>query len=114
MLDLPAHHDATAEFDSSPPLSKVDEQPPPPPVQSGFKANRRYIGEDINREIRHEARRYKEGNVAVEPANAGAEEWPFDPNLTCTFCGAMFRRGQIREFRYHIDECTARSMEGRK
>ena len=32
------------------------------PVQSGFEANRRYIGEDINREIRHEARRYKEGN----------------------------------------------------
>ena len=84
------------------------------PVQSGFEANRRYIGEDINREIRHEARRYKEGNVAVEPANADAEEWPFDPNLTCTFCGTMFRRGQIREFRYHIDECTARSMEGRK
>ena len=84
------------------------------PVQSGFEANRRYIGEDINREIRHEARRYQEGKVAVEPANADAEEWPFDPNLTCTFCGTMFRRGQIREFRYHIDECTARSMEGRK
>ena len=83
------------------------------PVQSGFEANRRYI-EDINREVCHEARRYKEGNVAVEPVNADAEEWPFDPNLTCTFCGTMFRRGQIREFRYHIDECTARSMEGRK
>ena len=81
------------------------------PVQSGFVANRKYIGEDINREIRHEARRYKEGNVAVEPANAGAEEWPFDPNLTCTFCGTMFRRGQIREFHYHIDGCTARLME---
>ena len=74
-------------------------------------ANQKYIGEDINREIRHEARRYKEGNVAVEPANAGAEEWPFDPNLTCTFCGTMFRRGQIREFHYHIDGCTARLME---
>ncbi len=84
------------------------------PVQSGFEINRRYIGEDINREIRHEARRYKEGNVAVEPAIADAKEWPFDPNLTCTLCGTMFRRGQIREFRYHIDECTARSMEGRK
>ena len=76
--------------------------------------NRRYIGEDINREIRHEARRYKEGNVTVEPAIADAEEWPFDPNLMCTFCGTMFRRGQICEFRYHIDECTVRSMEGRK
>ena len=77
-------------------------------------ANQRYIGEDINREICHEARRYKEGNVAVEPVIADAEEWPFDPNLMCTFCGTMFRRGQIREFRYHIDECTACSMEGRK
>ena len=84
------------------------------PSLPGFEANRRYIGEDINREIRHEARRYKEDNVAVEPADTDAEAWPFDPNLTCTFCGTMFRRGQIREFRYHVDECTARSIEGRK
>ena len=110
---------STSETSLSLPLPLTNRKPDiesSDPSLSGFEANRRYIGEDINREIRHEARRYKEDKLAVEPANAATdvEEWPFDPNLTCNFCGTMFRRGQIREFRYHIDECTARSMEGTK
>ena len=54
------------------------------PSLSGFEVNRRYIGEDINREISHKARRNKGDELVVEPANAAAdvEEWPFDPNLT--------------------------------
>ena len=71
-----------------------------------------YIGADVNREISHEARKHRGDKFAVEMHDV--DSWPFDPNLTCSFCGRMFRRGQIRDFRYHVDDCTARSMEERK
>ena len=74
---------------------------------SGFEANQRYIGEDINSEIEHEAQCYKKGDTAVVavPAQANDEEWPLDPNLTCPYCNVVFRRGQMREFRHHVDVC---------
>ena len=74
---------------------------------SGFEANQRYIGEGINSEIKHEAHRYKKSDKAVVavPAQANDEEWPLDPNLTCPYCNVVFRRGQMREYRYHVDEC---------
>ena len=74
---------------------------------SVFEANQCYIGEDINSEIEHEAQRYKKGDTAVVavPAQADDEEWPLDPNLTCPYCNVVFRRGQMREFRHHVDDC---------
>ena len=74
---------------------------------SVFEANQCYIGEDINSEIEHEAQRYKKGDTAVVavPAQADDEEWPLDPNLTCPYCSVVFRRGQMQEFRHHVDVC---------
>ena len=62
-----------------------------------------YVSEDIDSEIRHEAHRYKKEAVAT-PAQADDEEWPLDPNLTCPYCNVVFRRGQMREYRYHVDD----------
>ena len=74
---------------------------------SGFEADQRYIGEGINSEIRHEAHRYKKGEkgVVAVPAQADDQDWPLDPNLTCPYCKVVFRRGQMREYRYHVDDC---------
>lgn len=76
-------------------------------LSSGFEANQRYIGEGINSEIKHEAHRYKKSDEAVvaAPAQADDEDWPLDPYLTCPYCHVVFRRGQMREYRYHIDGC---------
>ena len=66
-----------------------------------------YVSEDIVSEIRHEAYRYKEaGKVKATPVHADDKEWPLDPNLTCPYCNAVFRRGQMQEFRYHVDDCS--------
>ena len=85
-------------------------------MRPGLEANQRYTaaGEGINREIHHEAHRYKEDDVAVEPADTDAKALLLDPNLTCNFCGTIFRLGQIHEFCYHVEECTARSLVERK
>ena len=79
---------------------------------SEFEANQRYIGEGINTEIRQEARRCKknEKGIVAAPAQADDEDWPLDPNLTCPYCYVVFRRGQMREYRYHVDECPHRNV----
>ena len=65
-----------------------------------------YVSENIYSEIGHEAHRYKEDETAkAAPVHTDDEEWPLDPNLTCPYCNMVFRRGQMREFRHHIDEC---------
>jgi hypothetical protein len=73
---------------------------------SSFQADKRYIGDRINREIEHEAKKYKEGQQKGVPVADEVDEkvWPYDPNLVCPHCGKRFRHGQIREFRYHIDD----------
>ena len=72
-----------------------------------FDADQRYIGEGINTEIRREARRYKKADIGAvaAPVQADDQEWPLDPNLICPYCKVVFRRGQIREYGYHVDEC---------
>ena len=73
---------------------------------TSFQPNQRYIGDEINREISHEARQYKKAVEQGVPAPDDIDEsiWPFDPNLECAHCGKKFRRGQIREYRYHLDD----------
>ena len=64
------------------------------------------VSEDIDSEIRYEAYRCKEaGKAEASPVHADDEEWPLDPNLTCPYCNVVFRRGQMREFRHHVDDC---------
>ena len=77
-----------------------------------FQPNQRYIGDEINREIRHEAHQYKKAAEQGVPAPDDIDEsiWPFDPNLECPHCGKRFRRGQIREYRYHLDDEHAPSL----
>ena len=109
--------------DTSPPPLDVSGSLPSPmhlPVQhslssdseTSFQPNRRYIGDGINREIRHEARQYKKAVEQGVPAPDSIDEnvWPFDPNLECPHCGKRFRRGQIREYRYHLDDEHAPSL----
>ena len=64
-----------------------------------------FISEDIDSEIRHEAHCYKGDEKAVATPVPDHEEWPLDPNLTCLYCNAVFRRGQMQEFRHHVDDC---------
>ena len=77
-------------------------------LDSEFEAKQHCIGEGINTEIRHEARRYKksEKDIVAAPAQADDQDWPLDPNLTCPYCHVVFRRGQMREYRYHVDKCN--------
>ena len=72
-----------------------------------FAPNEKYIGEDINREIQLEAKRAQKdrGEILHADSETDKQDWPFDPNLTCPKCKVVFRRGQIREYRYHVDEC---------
>ena len=74
---------------------------------SSFEADLRYIGEDINTEISHEAHRYRKSikGLVTVPAQVDDQDWPLDPNLTCPYCKVVFRRGQMREYRLHIDKC---------
>ena len=65
-----------------------------------------YVSEDIDSEIRHEAHCYKGDEKAVPTPVPDDEEWPLDPNLTCPYCNTVFRRGQMQEFRHHIDDCS--------
>ena len=71
-----------------------------------FQPNQGYIGDEINREISDEARQYKKAVEQGVPAPDDIDEsiWPFDPNLVCPHCGKRFRRGQIRKYRYHLDD----------
>ena len=87
-MHLPVQHSLSSDSDTS------------------FQPNQRYIGDGINREIRHEARQYKKAVEQGVPAPDDVDEsvWPFDPNLECPHCGKRFRRGQIREYRYHLDD----------
>ena len=64
-----------------------------------------YVSENIDSEIGHEAYRYKGDEKAVPTPVPDDEEWPLDPNLTCPYCNTVFRRGQMQEFRHHIDDC---------
>ena len=73
---------------------------------TSFQPNRRYIGDGINREIKQQAKHYKQGMQRGLPVADEVDEelWPYDPNLDCPHCGKRFRHGQIREFRYHIND----------
>ena len=73
---------------------------------SSLQADKRYIRDRINFEIEHEAKKYKEGQQKGVPVSDEVDEelWRYDPNLVCPHCGKRFRHGQIREFRYHIDD----------
>ena len=82
--------------------STEDDLPMPPTRPGVVPSLQPYVSE-----IGHEAHRYKEDEraKAAPVLHADDEEWPLDPNLTCPYCNVVFRRGQMREFRHHIDEC---------
>ena len=58
----------------------------------------------INREIENEGKKYKEGQQKGVPVSDDEKLRPYDPNLVCPHCGQRLRHGQIREYRYHIDD----------
>ena len=70
-----------------------------------------YIGEGMRTEIQREGRRYKEVDIGAvaAPVQVDDQEWPLDHNLTCPYCKVVFRRGQIREFRFHLVPCRQMS-----
>ena len=61
--------------------------------------------EGITQVIRRVAEQEKEPpKLLIVPEGTDEKLWPYDPNLVCPHCGKRFRHGQIREFRYHIDD----------
>ena len=97
---LPEPYGRPGQFSLNPSIKSVNES-------TLFAPNEKYIGEDINHEIQHEAKRAQKdrGEILHADSETDEQDWPFDPNLTCPKCKVVFRRGQIREYRYHVDEC---------
>ena len=61
--------------------------------------------EGITQEIKRVADQEKEPpKLLIVPEGTDEKLWPYDPNLVCPHCGKRFRHGQIREFRYHIND----------
>ena len=56
-------------------------------------------------------KRNPQDKVYAVPDDIDESIWPFDPNLECPHCGKRFRRGQILEYRYHLDDEHAPSCD---